>query len=209
MGSAMPNGLAPIVRVDRILVGRPIKVLAFMMSLGHLFFIMIAIASSSWIVSDSTCSGLWEECWTRNNVSDCTYRPANTGYSAACGVLMLSAALISGIAATSYACGMLTKDSNKKAVIYTFTIGLQGVSALVESVALIAFPISHMREISERRAPQTAAQWDIGWAYYIGWVSVLSVIVAMVMLFLDMNSEELVYRERVTRCDEVDDNASE
>lgn len=61
----------------------------------------------------------------------------------------------------------------------------------IELMSLLAFPIKFLEEISE----QAEVHWHFGWGYWVGWASAIFIFVSGLLLVIDKDAEELVYRE--------------
>lgn len=54
------------------------------------------------------------------------------------------------------------------------------------------FPVKYIEEI--RR--QEIVDWEIEWAYGIGWAAAVFMLVSAIMLYCDRGTEEVMYREK-------------
>ena len=67
-------------------------------------------------------------------------------------------------------------------------------SALFLVISLIIFPAMFMQEINER--PCGDEQWYFGWSYGLAWGAAIFMVGAVVLLVVDRNGEETLYREK-------------
>lgn len=48
--------------------------------------------------------------------------------------------------------------------------------------------------------------WGMGWAYVLGWISAILMSVGSVLILIDRNADELVYREKTSYSESIEED---
>lgn len=198
--------MAPTATIETVTIVRPLKVIAVMCGFIAALLLMLSIAATTWIVSDTERRGLWEMCIV-HSVDDveCT---KNDSYSTniVCGALCILSMIIclgSTLAATL---GLQTKNCRFKYLMYKVAMAVMFSALFVECIALILFPTKYLKELTEV-SEDPDLMWEYGWAYGVGWGAAIFMFGACVLLYLDKESEEITYHEKT--CYNEDDYIEE
>ncbi|PVD36792.1 hypothetical protein C0Q70_03782 [Pomacea canaliculata] len=107
---------------------------------------------------------------------------------------------LTGIIVTS--AGLRSVNAQRRPRCYMAAMVIWFVSVGIELMSLLAFPIKFLEEISE----QAEVHWHFGWGYWVGWASAIFIFVSGLLLVIDKDAEELVYREITSKKKQLGSN---
>ncbi|XP_067658615.1 transmembrane protein 47-like [Haliotis asinina] len=157
--------------------------------------LMLSIAATTWLEADGFREGLWEKCKWRDRISqqvDCEKNYPRAWIQACRTMCLLS--LATCLLSIVVACiGLRTDNFRSKYTYYKAALSIMFIAALFEVIALIIFPVKFLEEVSHERSHH---KWEFGWAYGVGWGSAIFMFGAAILLLIDRESEEVIYREK-------------
>lgn len=65
-------------------------------------------------------------------------------------------------------------------------------SVMFNTTALIIYPLKFSEEVGQRAGDS----WSFGWSYGVGWLSTVLLVVSALMLCLDKDADEIIFREK-------------
>ncbi|XP_041378162.1 transmembrane protein 47-like isoform X2 [Gigantopelta aegis] len=185
---------APIVAIETVIAVRPSRVIAVLCGCISIMLLMLSIAATTWLEADGRREGLWELCKWRDSKGvevDCEKNNPKTWLDACRSLCLL--ALFSALISVIIACvGLKTENFQWKYHYYKASMVIMFIAVTFEVIALIIFPVKFLEEVDER----PYKKWEFGWAYGIGWGSAIFMFGCAILLLLDRDSEEVVYREK-------------
>ncbi|KAH8277322.1 hypothetical protein KR026_009114, partial [Drosophila bipectinata] len=212
--------MAPTTTIETITITRPLKVIAFICGVIVVVLMIMALASTDWLMAADWRQGLFVHCieddsvpplpfniqdppgcyWTRDIGELLRWRSSltktnlcwSTGYIKATAALCIITLVTDVIATVLTGLGLKTQNHNLKYKFYRIAVLVMLVSLLAVLSALIVYPVCFAGELSlgNRRV------WEFGWAYGVGWGAAIFLFGAVVLLLCDKESEEIYYKER-------------
>ncbi|ESO91371.1 hypothetical protein LOTGIDRAFT_182635 [Lottia gigantea] len=186
--------MAPTVAIETIVIVRPLKVVAVMCGCVALFLMMLSIAATTWLEADGRREGLWEIC-RRTDKDDLDIECQKNqprAWIEACRVLCLSAVAVCLCSVIVACVGLNTERFRWKYHYYKAAMIIMFVAVALQAISLIIFPVKFLEEIGDR----AEVRWEFGWAYGIGWGSAIFMLGSSILLLIDRDNEEVLYREK-------------
>ncbi|KAH8407931.1 hypothetical protein KR222_002505 [Zaprionus bogoriensis] len=193
--------MAPTTTIETITITRPLKVIAFICGVIVVVLMIMALASTDWLMAAGWRQGLFVHCIEEDsqlplpfNIQDppgC-YWTRDVGYIKATAALCIITLITDVIATVLTGLGLKTQNHNLKYKFYRIAVLVMLVSLLAVLSALIVYPVCFAGELTmaNRRV------WEFGWAYGVGWGAAIFLFGAVVLLLCDKESEEIYYKER-------------
>ncbi|XP_064549180.1 transmembrane protein 47 isoform X1 [Drosophila montana] len=193
--------MAPTTTIETITITRPLKVIAFICGVIVVVLMVMALASTDWLMAAGWRQGLFVHCIEDDsmpplpfNIQDppgC-YWTRDIGYIKATAALCIITLITDVIATVLTGLGLKSQNHNLKYKFYRIAVLVMLVSLLAVLSALIVYPVCFAGELTmaNRRV------WEFGWAYGVGWGAAIFLFGAVVLLLCDKESEEIYYKER-------------
>ncbi|XP_051863514.1 transmembrane protein 47 isoform X1 [Drosophila sulfurigaster albostrigata] len=193
--------MAPTTTIETITITRPLKVIAFICGVIVVVLMIMALASTDWLMAAGWRQGLFVHCIEEDsmaplpfNIQDppgC-YWTRDIAYIKATAALCIITLITDVIATVLTGLGLKTQNHNLKYKFYRIAVLVMLVSLLAVLSALIVYPVCFAGELTmaNRRV------WEFGWAYGVGWGAAIFLFGAVVLLLCDKESEEIYYKER-------------
>lgn len=70
------------------------------------------------------------------------------------------------------------------------------ISVVLLIITLIIFPVMFVQQIADYRDKYGIETWYFAWAYGIAWGSAIFSFGAAVLLFIDKDNDDILYREK-------------
>lgn len=193
--------MAPTTTIETVTVTRPLKVIAFICGMIVVILMVMALASSEWLMSEGWRQGLFTHCVEEKaqtplpfNVHDPAgcHAARDVGYIRAAAALCIIT-LITDIVATLFTgIGLRSNDHRKKYKYYRIAVYVMILSLISVLIALVVYPVCFVAELSDGNR----TVWEFGWAYGVGWGAAIFLFGAVILLLCDKESEEIYYKER-------------
>ncbi|KAH8251561.1 hypothetical protein KR038_001959 [Drosophila bunnanda] len=217
-----PEKMAPTTTIETITITRPLKVcakitlirllrlpeftfipqvIAFICGVIVVVLMIMALASTDWLMASDWRQGLFVHCIDDDSVTPLPfnvqdppgcYWTRDIGYIKATAALCIITLITDVIATVLTGLGLRTQNHNLKYKFYRIAVLVMLVSLLAVLSALIVYPVCFAGELTmaNRRV------WEFGWAYGVGWGAAIFLFGAVVLLLCDKESEEIYYKER-------------
>ncbi|XP_017035072.1 transmembrane protein 47 isoform X2 [Drosophila kikkawai] len=193
--------MAPTTTIETITITRPLKVIAFICGVIVVVLMIMALASTDWLMASDWRQGLFVHCIEDDSVTPLPfniqdppgcYWTRDIGYIKATAALCIITLITDVIATVLTGLGLRTQNHNLKYKFYRIAVLVMLVSLLAVLSALIVYPVCFAGELTmaNRRV------WEFGWAYGVGWGAAIFLFGAVVLLLCDKESEEIYYKER-------------
>ncbi|XP_017855993.1 PREDICTED: transmembrane protein 47 isoform X1 [Drosophila arizonae] len=193
--------MAPTTTIETITITRPLKVIAFICGVIVVVLMIMALASTDWLMAAGWRQGLFVHCIEDDSASPLPfniqdppgcYWTRDIGYIKATAALCIITLITDVIATVLTGLGLKTQNHNIKYKFYRIAVLVMLVSLLAVLSALIVYPVCFAGELTmaNRRV------WEFGWAYGVGWGAAIFLFGAVVLLLCDKESEEIYYKER-------------
>ncbi|XP_002032256.2 transmembrane protein 47 isoform X1 [Drosophila sechellia] len=193
--------MAPTTTIETITITRPLKVIAFICGVIVVALMIMALASTDWLMASDWRQGLFVHCIEDDSVAPLPfniqdppgcYWTRDVGYIKATAALCIITLITDVIATVLTGLGLRTQNHNLKYKFYRIAVLVMLVSLLAVLSALIVYPVCFAGELTmaNRRV------WEFGWAYGVGWGAAIFLFGAVVLLLCDKESEEIYYKER-------------
>ncbi|KDR21444.1 transmembrane protein 47 isoform X3 [Zootermopsis nevadensis] len=177
------------------------QVIAFICGLIVIILMIMALASTDWLMSIGWRQGLFIHCIEDNspmplpfNVQDppdC-YQARDVAYIKAAAALCIITLLTDIVATLLTGMGLHSKDHRTKYKYYRVAVYIMVLSLISILIALVIYPVCFAAELSEGNR----TVWEFGWAYGVGWGAAIFLFGGVVLLLCDKESEEIYYKER-------------
>ncbi|XP_023164593.1 transmembrane protein 47 isoform X1 [Drosophila hydei] len=193
--------MAPTTTIETITITRPLKVIAFICGVIVVVLMIMALASTDWLMAAGWRQGLFVHCIEDDSASPLPfniqdppgcYWTRDIGYIKATAALCIITLITDVVATVLTGLGLKTQNHNLKYKFYRIAVLVMLVSLLAVLSALIVYPVCFAGELTmaNRRV------WEFGWAYGVGWGAAIFLFGAVVLLLCDKESEEIYYKER-------------
>ncbi|XP_061402210.1 transmembrane protein 47 isoform X1 [Musca vetustissima] len=196
-----PSKMAPTTTIETITITRPLKVIAFICGVIVILLMIMALASTDWLMAEGWRQGLFVHCIEEDvlpplpfNIIDppgC-YPSRDVFYIKATAVLCVITLITDVIATILTGLGLKTQNHTLKYKFYRIAVLVMLLSLLAVLSALIIYPVCFAGELNLANRPI----WEFGWAYGVGWGAAIFLFGAVVLLLCDKESEEIYYKER-------------
>jgi len=189
--------VAPTATIETVLIIRPLKVTAFVCGLLAIILLMVCIACTAWLETETTRQGLWSKCVRvptpadQPDELDCMDLEQQD-WLLACAALLILGLIVCLVATIFDAIGLANKDVIWKFKYYRVSMYLMFLAAILLTIALIVFPVMFLEQKEER----INTKWYFGWGYGVAWGAVVFILGAAILLLVDKESEEIFYREK-------------
>jgi len=193
--------MAPITVIETITITRPLKVIAFLCGALGLALLVMALASTDWLLAQGWRQGLFLHCideaadkplpFGLEEKVGC-YRVRDESYIRATAGLCIFALATDIFATLLTGLGLQSSDPNRKYKYYRLAVYSMLVSLIAALIALVLYPVCFASELSQGNRPV----WEFGWAYGVAWGAAIFLFGASVLLMCDKESEEVYYKER-------------
>ncbi|XP_055387661.1 transmembrane protein 47 isoform X1 [Condylostylus longicornis] len=193
--------MAPTTTIETITITRPLKVIAFICGIIVIVLMIMALASTDWLMAAGWRQGLFVHCIEEDivpplpfNLHDppgC-YPSRDVAYIKATAALCIITLFTDVIATVLTGLGLKTQNHNLKYTFYRVAVLVMLLSLLSVLIALILYPVCFAAELNLGNRPI----WEFGWAYGVGWGAAIFLFGGVVLLLCDKESEEIYYKER-------------
>jgi len=200
--------MAPQTVIETVTISRPIKVIAFLCGIFACVLLLMAFASSEWVISDNYKQGLLAYCVLANKTDPIPFVEigdteaeavgchwidlSQQAYTLICGGFCLSSLLISIFATLLTVLGLRCRDANKKYKYYRLSTIVMTVALVGALVALVVYPVCFTSVVSTT----LRREYEFGWAMGVGWGAAIFLFGGIILLLCDRESEEIYYKER-------------
>ncbi|XP_068081842.1 transmembrane protein 47 [Anabrus simplex] len=178
-----------------------IFVIAFICGIIVILLMIMALASTDWLMSVGWRQGLFMHCIAENapiplpfntqSPPDC-YRARDVPYIQATAALCIITLLTDMVATVLTGLGLRSKDHRTKYTYYKVAVYVMVLSLISILIALVIYPVCFARELTEGNRNV----WEFGWAYGVGWGAAIFLFGGVILLLCDKESEEIYYKER-------------
>ncbi|CAG0881851.1 unnamed protein product [Cyprideis torosa] len=195
------NGMAPTTTIETVTIVRPLKVIALICGIIVILLLILALASTNWLLAKGWRQGLFMHCieegapWPLPFEVDSPpgcHRARGEPYIIVCAIFMVVALCLDVFASALTAFGLWTQDSNKKYKYYRMALYAMISTLLSVLLTLIIYPICFHGELGKGNR----SVWEFGWAYGVGWGSAIFLFGGVILLLCDKESEEIYVKER-------------
>ncbi|XP_037947139.1 transmembrane protein 47 isoform X1 [Teleopsis dalmanni] len=196
-----PSKMAPTTTIETITITRPLKVIAFICGVIVVILMIMALASTDWLMAAGWRQGLFVHCIEEDVISPLPfnineppgcYNSRDVFYIKATAGLCILTLITDVIATILTGLGLKTQNHNLKYKFYRIAVIVMLCSLLAVLSALIVYPVCFAGELNLANRPI----WEFGWAYGVGWGAAIFLFGAVVLLLCDKESEEIYYKER-------------
>lgn len=187
--------------IETITITRPLKVIAFLCGALALALLVMALASTDWLMAQGWRQGLFLHCIDQaaqkplpfglQEEVGC-YRVRDESYIRATAGLCIFALATDIFATLLTGLGLQTEDPNRKYKYYRLSVYITLMSLITALIALVIYPVFFAQELSLGNR----TVWEFGWAYGVAWGAAIFLFGATVLLMCDKESEEVYYKER-------------
>ncbi|KAK3871819.1 hypothetical protein Pcinc_023059 [Petrolisthes cinctipes] len=176
-------------------------VIALVCGMITAFLMVLALASSDWLLASGWRQGLFEHCVEPSSpkplpfqiVADTGCHPArDEPYIKASAALCVICLVLDLIATVLTGLGLSNNDPNVKTRYYRLAVWIMTLALIAILVALILYPVFFAQELQT----SNRTLWEFGWAYGVGWGAAIFLFGAVVLLLCDQEEEEIYYKER-------------
>ncbi|XP_069683960.1 transmembrane protein 47 isoform X2 [Periplaneta americana] len=202
-GSRRPSEskMAPTTTIETVTITRPLKVIAFICGLIVVILMIMALASTDWLMAAGWRQGLFIYCVAEDaplplpfnkKVSAGCHPARDEAYIKAAAALCIITLLLDIVATVLTGLGLRSKDHRTKYMYYRVAVYIMVLSLISILIALVIYPVCFAAELSEGNRNI----WEFGWAYGVGWGAAIFLFGGVVLLLCDKESEEIYYKER-------------
>jgi len=194
--------MAPTTTIETITITRPLKVIAFICGLIVIVLLIMALASTDWLMAAGYRQGLFNHCIGENSPTPLPFhiqdkrgechKSRDMTYIKVAAALCIVALITDAIATLLTGLGLRTKDHRTKYKYYRVAVYVMIASLVATLLALVVYPVCFAAELTEGNRQV----WEFGWAYGVGWGAAIFLFGAVVLLLCDKESEEIYYKER-------------
>merc|ERR1711899_554809 len=187
--------------IETITVTRPMKVIAFTCCAITVLLMLASLGAADWVQAEGWREGLFTQCV---KAGAATPLPFNGDPTPGCRKAH-SAGYVRGAAALAIICfitdffgtlltglGLRSTDPNKKYKYYRVAIYSLAVAVIALFLAIIIYPTSMAKEMGEGKE----RVWGFGFGYGSAVFSLIFLVLSLVLLICDRESEEIFYKER-------------
>ncbi|KAK0395760.1 hypothetical protein QR680_001415 [Steinernema hermaphroditum] len=190
--------------IETVTVVRPLKVIALICMVVALALLIVSLATTNWLSSDSLKIGLFWECGVEsararlNPVSNapkpgqCQEHSRDASYIIAVIVLLIIACVATFFGIIMNVLGLRGNDLHKKYIFYKATTCLIIFAVFLELTSLIIFPVCFY----VRRNDYGVRNWDFDWSYGIAWGATVFSFAASLLMICDKEHEDIYYKEK-------------
>ncbi|XP_059485113.1 transmembrane protein 47 isoform X4 [Neocloeon triangulifer] len=193
--------MAPTTTIETVTITRPLKVIAFICGIIVVMLMVMALASTDWLMAAGWRQGLFMHCISDdaptplpfNIVADPDCYPArDVAYIKAAAALCVVCLLTDLFATLMAGLGLRSTDHRKKYTYYRVAVYIMILSLISLLLALVIYPVYFASELKEGNR----TVWEFGWAYGVGWGAAIFLFGGVILLLCDKESEEIYYKER-------------
>ncbi|XP_046678909.1 transmembrane protein 47 isoform X2 [Homalodisca vitripennis] len=194
--------MAPTTTIETITITRPLKVIAFVCGLIVVVLLIMALASTDWLMAAGYRQGLFNHCIGENAPTPLPFhiqdkrgechKGRDMAYIKVAAALCIVALITDAIATLLTGLGLRSKDHRTKYKYYRVAVYVMIASLVATLLALVVYPVCFAAELTEGNRQV----WEFGWAYGVGWGAAIFLFGAVVLLLCDKESEEIYYKER-------------
>nr|CAD7572555.1 unnamed protein product [Timema californicum] len=177
------------------------QVIAFICGLIVIILMIMALASTDWLMATGWRQGLFIHCIAEGaptplpfNMQDppgC-YQARDVSYIQAAAALCIITLITDIVATLLTGLGLRSKDHMKKYKYYKIAVYVMVLSLISILIALVIYPVCFVAEYTG----SNRTVWEFGWAYGVGWGTAIFLFGGVVLLLCDKESEEIYYKER-------------
>jgi len=194
--------MAPTTTIETITITRPLKVIAFICGLIVIVLLVMALASTDWLMAAGYRQGLFNHCIGESAPTPLPFhiqdqrgkchKGRDMTYIKVAASLCIVALITDAIATLLTGLGLRTKDHRTKYKYYRVAVYVMIASLVATLLALVVYPVCFAAELTEGNRQV----WEFGWAYGVGWGAAIFLFGAVILLLCDKESEEIYYKER-------------
>ncbi|XP_017770800.1 PREDICTED: transmembrane protein 47-like [Nicrophorus vespilloides] len=187
--------------IETVTITRPLKLIALLCGTFVIILLVLALCSTEWLIAAGWRQGLFLHCieegapqplpFNMKKPAGC-YQTEDRAYLQATSTLFILAFLSDVFGVVSTAVGLKMRLQQNKNQWYKLAVVSLTIALGLLLVALIVYPTCFAAELST----SNRTVWKFGWAYGVGWGSVIFLFGAITLLMLDKESEQIYYRER-------------
>ncbi|CAD6992148.1 unnamed protein product [Ceratitis capitata] len=194
-----PSKMAPTTTIETITITRPLKVIAFICGVIVVILMIMALASTDWLMAAGWRQGLFIHCIEEDvesplpfNLHDppgC-YASRDVAYIKATATLCIITLVTDIIATILTGLGLRTQNHNVKYKFYRIAVLVMLLSLLAVLSALIIYPVCFAGELNLANRPI----WEFGWAYGVGWGAAIFYSVPLCYCCVIRNRKKFIIR---------------
>lgn len=176
-------------------------VIALVCGIITAFLMVLALASSDWLLAVGWRQGLFEHCVEHGapkplpfqiNAEPGCHPARDEPYIMASAALCVICLLLDFFATIMTGLGLSNNDPAVKTRYYRIAVWVMTLALIAILVALILYPVFFAQELELGNR----TLWEFGWAYGVGWGAAIFLFGAVVLLLCDQEEEEIYYKER-------------
>ncbi|CAH8679310.1 hypothetical protein MS3_00004630 [Schistosoma haematobium] len=219
---------APTMTIDVVRVGRPLKILALLLSLISILLFIVGSVSTSWIHIHFKSIGLFQQCDsllkqfnlnhhnnddklfmnTDNNELNeiekiCQFRDFLNVKVLIIIILDLIALILATIGSSLLLSGIFSLNIKRKRTFYHISIVLHILSCITILSALIILVIECMNEANQNSSSSSSLENQstitVGWSLIIVCFGIFILGISVCLVLFDRGGEEIEYRETIHR----------
>ncbi|XP_045136676.1 SH3 and multiple ankyrin repeat domains protein 1-like [Portunus trituberculatus] len=177
------------------------QVIALVCGIITAFLMVLALASSDWLLAVGWRQGLFEHCVEQGapkplpfqiNAEPGCHPARDEPYIMASAALCVICLLLDFFATIMTGLGLSNNDPSVKTRYYRIAVWVMTLALIAILVALILYPVFFAQELELGNR----TLWEFGWAYGVGWGAAIFLFGAVVLLLCDQEEEEIYYKER-------------
>ncbi|XP_067946203.1 uncharacterized protein [Watersipora subatra] len=193
-------------RLEVVNIYRPARVVAVVCCFIVTLMMIVSICPNDWVHTRETASsanvqreGLFRICsfWyngERTEKIDCINQ--DKSYMKGVAALIIIGWILMLAAASLLLYAMLSHLDELKLILYKVALMLAAITGVLLLIALITFPVMVSQALQNT---VTQSDWSVGWAYMLGWASLLVIALVVILLSFDRAPDETLVREKVMR----------
>jgi L-asparagine transporter-like permease len=201
--------------IETITVTRPMKVIAFTCCGITVFLMLASLGAADWVQTEGGFrEGLFAQCIKKGTPTPIPFggtpepgcrKAHSAGYVRAAAALAVICFITDFFGTLLTGLGLRSTDPNKKYKYYRVAIYSLGVAVVCLFLAIIIYPTSMAKEMDAG----DEREWGFGFGYGSAVFSLIFLVLSLVLLICDRESEEIFYKEREAEDEEGEEEKEE
>merc|ERR1711899_20480 len=200
--------------IETITVTRPMKVIAFTCCAITVFLMLASLGAADWVQAEGWREGLFTQCVKAGAATPLPFngdptpgcrKAHSAGYVRAAAALAVICFITDFFGTLLTGLGLRSTDPNKKYKYYRVAIYSLGVAVVCLFLAIIIYPTSMAKEMDAG----DEREWGFGFGYGSAVFSLIFLVLSLVLLICDRESEEIFYKEREAEDEEGEEEKEE
>ncbi|XP_013400885.1 transmembrane protein 47 isoform X2 [Lingula anatina] len=195
--------MAPTAEIETVVIVRPLKVLALIFGCLASLLLLIAIIPTHWLQTSIYREGLFVACKMPPNHSlihddqvETCFALSGQVWTQAVAAMCIISLLITAASTVVTGLALCNKEPDRKYTFYMVAMVGFGLAAIFLVIGLIVYPIMFWQNMVFK-LEDGGKEWEFAWAYGLAWASVLVILTAAILLFVERDADEIDYREKV------------